>query len=535
MKIKKHIHLLQAVVVGAVLFMAVVAFVSHYAGNYYLKRVEASSHQLEAITSVAMHGNDYSEQIAELLLVGESQRGDYRRAAADLEKAFAHLEKSTRNEHHFLADAGQPSDVDHELYRIARMRQLYAEMDKVVKELVVLLNAGRFDDAVRLFVHDIENRLDAEFEHLLRAAVLDEKHEVQQAEQQAHALWSRLAWTIALTALLALAAGLVTTHKLSRAVLPPVHRLIGGTEAIRRGDLDTRIDGAGENELALLAQNFNRMAEQLEQQHRLVQSAQADLSEQVNHRTRELASANHRLSELDRVRMQFFADISHELRTPLTALRGEAEITLRRPPDSTEIYQDVLRRIVSLACDISRQVDDLLFIARNEAETQHFELDRVCVQDLIGHIESEGMALGRSKHIGLEVGIPLQPVWILADMHRLTRALMIVVDNAIKYSPAGSTVWVQVQADADRATIVIRDQGFGIQREDLLRVFERSYRGATPVGTGLGIGLSIAKRLVEKHGGSIEVASEPDRYTEVRISIPCAKEALDAQNSAGRR
>jgi signal transduction histidine kinase len=534
MKIKSHILLLQTVVVGTVLMMAGVAFTSQHYGNLFRKRVEASNHQLAAISSVALHANDFSEQIAELLLVGGSQKSDYKRAATDLEKAFVRLEHSTLDERHFLLGADQPGGVQHELYRLARMRELYAEMDKVVQSLVALRESGRFDDAVALYVHDIENRLDDEFEHLLRAAVLDEQNEVQHAERQADVLWMRLSWAIAVVSLLTLAICLVTTYRVSRALLRPVHRLIGGTEAIRSGDLGARIDELRDDELGMLAKNFNRMAEQLEHQRDLVQHAQVDLEFQVADRTRKLADANHRLSELDRVRVQFFADISHELRTPLTALRGEAEITLRRPPDSTEIYRDVLNRILNLACDIGRQVDDLLFIARNETETLHFELARVCLQDIVGQIRTEGAALGRSKQITLGVRVPEQPIYILADRQRLTRALMIVVDNAVKYSSSRRVVGLQVEADNDVARVVVCDQGYGIQADDLPNVFDRSYRGRSGVGAGLGIGLAIAKRTFEKHGAEIEIVSEAGQYTEVRISIPRLKEDRGGEDSAGR-
>lgn len=525
---------MQSVVIGTVLLMAGVAFIPHHYSSYYLNRVKWSNHQLEAITSVSLYANDYSEQIAELLLIGESEKSRYQRARADLDAAFDRLEGTTLGENAFLVGAGQPSDVNIERQRLNRMRQIHSEMDDAVKALVSLRSAGRFDDAVQLFHRDIENRLDAELAHLLRVAVQDEQEELKLAENQADVMWTRLIWVIALATLLALAISLLTAYTLSTTLLHPVYRLIAAAEAIRGGDLSARINFHNASELGLLASEFNRMGEQLEEHRNLVQDAQANLERQVADRTRELAKANHRLSGIDRARMEFLADISHELRTPLTALRGEAEVTLRWPPESVEGFQEVLSRIANLTRDMTRLVDDLLFLARNETQAMRFVVDRVRLQDIVSNVEREASVLGHGKQIALEVDVPQRSIWILADTHRLIQALIIVVDNAIKYSPSGRPVRLCIEADDDMATIIIRDQGQGISEEDLPHVFDRSFRGQSNSGSGLGIGLTIAKQLIEKHCGEIEILSAPGHYTEVRIRIPCAEEMQDAESAAGR-
>ncbi|MEX2122970.1 MAG: ATP-binding protein [Woeseia sp.] len=520
MKIRQRIYFLQFVIAGTVLLMATIAVVSIRFGGFYMQRVEWANRQLEAITSVTLHANRFSEQIAELLLIGEAERSDYESARSDLEIEFDRLEKITLREHDFLTNEGQPSDSKDELYRLERMRELQREMDAAVDNLVSLRNAGRGDEAIQLFRSDIENRLDAEFEHLLRSAVLDEQEEVELAEHEAAALWSRLLQIIAVATLAALAICLTTANRLARALLRPVSALIEGTGAISRGELNHRLDKSGDDELGVLANGFNRMAEQLESQRQLVLGAQTDLEHQVADRTWELADANERLSALDRLRVQFLADISHELRTPLTALRGEAEITLRRPPDSASDYRDVLHRIVGLAKDMSRLVEDLLLLARSENDTLRFELGRVALQAVIDKVSREGSALSRGKGIELEIVSPGEPIWIAADAQRLSQALMIVIDNAIKYSPPGSKVKMRVESHDDDASVVIRDQGQGIHADDLPHVFDRFYRGGAHDGSGLGIGLAIAKSLIEKHGGDISVTSESGSFTEVGIRIP---------------
>jgi len=516
MKLKTRIYLLQLVIGVVVLLMAAVAYVSIRSTDFYLKRIQWANHQLAAITTVTVHANRFSEQIAELLLIGEAEREDYLSATRDLEAGFVKLEEMTRGELTFLAASGEPGDPGHEMYRVQRMRALYAEIDRSVTRLMALRGQGRIDDAVTLF-----RRLDAEFEHLLRAAMLDEQEEVEQAEREAEALWKRLALIIPLATLAALAICLATAHRLARALIRPVTQLIVGTEAIRDGELGHRIEYRGDDELGVLAQGFNQMGEQLEVQHALVRGAQSNLEHQIADRTGELAAANQRLTALDRLRVQFLADISHELRTPLTALRGEAEITLRHAPKPETAYRDALERIVVLVRDMSRLVDDLLFLARSETDTLRFELRRLALRDLVAKVVLEGNTLGHSKGIEVQTECPDQPIWVTADAQRLKQALMIVVDNAIKYSPPGRTVNIGVTLPDQFAEITIRDQGRGIHAEELPHVFDRFYRSSRLGGPpGSGLGLAIAKWLIEKHGGEIALTSEVNRFTKVRIRIP---------------
>lgn len=519
MRVKTRIHLLQFVIAAIVLLMAVVSYVSILTTDRHLKRVQWANHKLEAITSVNVQANRFSEQIAELLLIGEPERVDYVNASRDLEKGFARLEQITRDEAAYVVEDGEDAESSDEMYRLQRMRQLYTEIDHSVARLIVMRNEGRIEEAIQLFRNDIENRLDAEFEHLLRVAVLDDREEVMEADREAKALWWLLAWIVALATLAALAICLATGNRLSRALIRPVAQLIAGTDAIRRGELDHRIDYRGNDELGALAQGFNQMGAQLEEQRDQVRDAQSNLERQVADRTGALAAANERLSALDHLRAQFLADISHELRTPLTVLRGEAEITLRHAPKPEAEYREALERIVMLARDMSRLVDDLLFLARSETDTLRFELRPLALQDLLAKVKHEGQTLGRGKGIDVQIDCPDEPIWVAADAQRLKQALLIVLDNAIKYSPRGRAVDLRVLLVERFVEIAIRNGGHGIRAEEVPHVFDRFYRGQTSGGDGLGLGLAIAKWLLEKQGGDIALNSEADSFTEVRIRI----------------
>ena len=351
MSIRARVHLFQVIVGVSVLMMAAVVYVTLRSTEYYLRRVQWASHQLEAITSLKVNANRFSEQIAELLLIGEAERSDFESARSELEAGFARLEGITKGEGEFLAGTDEEKSELEEIHRIERMRALYGEINQAVSQVVALRDQGRQDEAILMFRSEIENLLDAEFENLLTAAELDEKEEVHWVERRADALWRQLAVMTASAALVAVALCVASGFLFARSLTRPITLLTQGTEAISRGQLEHRIPYESSDELGILARRFNEMAALQEEQRALLLHARSDLERQVDQRTRELAAANKRLTDLDRLRVQFLADISHELRTPLTALRGEAEVTLRHGYKEEAIYRDTLERIVSQASE----------------------------------------------------------------------------------------------------------------------------------------------------------------------------------------
>lgn len=536
MSIAWRVRLLQAITGLAVLSMAAVVFFTLRSTDHYLKRVEWTNHELAAITALKVNANRFSEQIAEFLLVGEPERPDFESARVELEAGFEKLEAVIKGEAAFLGlDGERDSDLDG-LHRLERMRALYREISRAVAHVFQLREEGRQGEAVSVFRRDIENRLDAEFDSLLTAAILDEEEEVHRIERRAGELWHRLALVTAAVTLAAVAAGSVSGLLLERSLRRPISLLEEGTEAVAQGRLDHRIDYAGRDELGTLARRFNAMAATQEGQRRLLLGARSDLERQVAERTAELAAANRRLTDLNRLRVRFLADISHELRTPLTVLRGEAEISLRHGPKPEAVYRDSLERIVSQASDMARLVEDLLFISRSETDTLRFEMRPTVLQDLVAEAVREVDVLRRRNRMAVEVRCPSRPIRVEADPQRLRQAVTILLDNAVKYSPAGRTLTVEVSAADGHGEVAVRNEGDGIPAEELPHVFDRFYRGRAPRASsqqGSGLGLAIAKWLVEKHGGEIAASSEEGRFTEVRLRIATAEVAWDGQNPDG--
>ncbi len=525
MSLRARILVLLAIVAAAVFAMTGMVYLTIRGTDFYRQRVGLAHQQLAAMVELAKTANQYSEQITEVLLLGEREWPDFVAARADVETAFGVLERATRAEVGFLegrrpAEAEQESD---EFEQIALLRRLFGEIDRSVEHLVLLQDSGRRADALIVYREAIEKRLDAEFEQLLSAAVAGEHTEVDEAQAAAARLADRLTLALVLTAAMRLTVSIGAVFLMNRSLSGSIGRLMQGAAAIGEGHLAHRIAVAGNDELAVLSRRFNEMAAQIEDQRQRLVLVQRDLESQVQGRTGELQSANERLRHLDQSRVQFLADISHELRTPLTILRGEAEVSLRGAARSEPEYREALEQIVAQAAQMSALVDDLLFLARSEAGTIRFETRPVVLQEVLAAAMAAGQALTGSNRITLEKDWAEAPIRVQADPERLRQALVILVDNAIKYSDNADTVRVQARNDAGMAVVSVIDHGPGIPGEDLPYVFERFYRGEDGrcgERGGSGLGLSIARWIVEKHGGGISVVSEPDRRTEFRLRLP---------------
>jgi two-component system, OmpR family, sensor kinase len=268
------------------------------------------------------------------------------------------------------------------------------------------------------------------------------------------------------------------------------------------------------------------MAADLESQREALLEQQATLELSVSERTAQLEDANRRLRDLDRLRVLFLAEISHELRTPLTVLRGEAEVTLRSRNPSAAEWKETLQSIVEQAEGMSGLIDDLLFLTRAEADAIRFDIESILLQNVVEEALSEGRVLARSNGVGLRDVLPADPVIVKGDRQRLKQTMLIAIENAVKYSENGTAVEITLMAEAGDALLTVRNRGDGIPPDDLPYVFDRFYRGrrqSAKSNAGSGLGLSIAKWIVEKHAGTIAVASDPEGITELIIGLPLAE------------
>jgi signal transduction histidine kinase len=234
-----------------------------------------------------------------------------------------------------------------------------------------------------------------------------------------------------------------------------------------------------------------------------------------------LAEQNERLVEADRLKDEFVALISHDLRTPLTSILGYLELTLE-DEELTSSQRGYLEVVERNAQRLIRLVSDLLFVARLEAgqlELHESELDLAAVAQQSVHEAEPLAAVG-----GVTLRCETEPVpGVAADRGRMFQLLDNLVSNAIKFTPSGGEVSVRVQAADGAVRLEVADTGIGIPAEEQHRLFERFYRASTAADQqvqGTGLGLYIARAIVEAHGGEITFESEAGQGTAFRIEIP---------------
>ena len=220
---------------------------------------------------------------------------------------------------------------------------------------------------------------------------------------------------------------------------------------------------------------------------------------------------------------RFMADAAHELRTPIAVLRGQAEVALQREREPPE-YAEALHRIELEAERLGATVEDLLTLARADAGERPIARERVFLDDLALDAATAARTLAQRRGVELEVGTFEEAV-VLGDPALVHQLLMIVLDNAVKFTPQGGRVKLSAAAPGGQAEVVVEDTGIGISSDQLPHIFERFYRGDPARGRGdgaqgAGLGLAIARWIADAHGAQLEVTSEPSRGTRVAIRFP---------------
>jgi two-component system sensor histidine kinase BaeS len=298
---------------------------------------------------------------------------------------------------------------------------------------------------------------------------------------------------------------LLATALVGAALFLPFRRRLRALEhaaaRIGAGERDVHADQSGRDEIAGLAAAFNRMSAEL--------SARAEA-----------------LQASDRVRRQMLADISHELRTPLTSMRGYLD-TLALPDvpiddDTRARYLETARRE---AARLERIVSDLLDLARYEGGASLLELRLFAIERVFEHVMRRHEQDASVAGVSLNMHVAAHADQVLGDPGRIEQVIGNLVANALRHTPAGGTIRLEAALDNGGYRIVVEDSGTGIDPEHLPHVFDRFYkadhaRAANTAGSGLG--LSIAKAIVEQHHGRIAVESRPGR-TAFTIRLPRAE------------
>ena len=285
------------------------------------------------------------------------------------------------------------------------------------------------------------------------------------------------------------AAGFLLLSLVSRRVLAPVRVLGSVAQRLGQGDLSGRVSLAGRDEVAQLGRTFNSMAEGLER--------------------------------AEQQRRNLMADVAHELRTPLSNIQGYIEALrdgLLTPDSSTldTIYAEIKQ--------LGRLVEDLRLLALAEAGTLHLVLEPDSLEELLRRSVKAFRLRADAKDVAISIAVPSGFPLVPMDRTRIAQVVGNLLENAVFHTPQGGRVAVSAETPgAGVARFTVSDTGKGIPPEDLDQVFERFYR-ADPSRSratgGIGLGLTIARRLVEAHGGTIHVESTPGEGSSLVVDLP---------------
>lgn len=233
------------------------------------------------------------------------------------------------------------------------------------------------------------------------------------------------------------------------------------------------------------------------------------------------------LQELDQMKAEFLANISHELRTPLTSIREGTQLLLDQVPGPlTPEQRQTLGILLDSSQRLSQLIASLLDLSKMEANMMAYNFAPTMLTQLVQQTIDKVQFWADRKHLQLLIDNHLPPDHMIQmDGTRIEQALENLLSNALKFSPNGSQITVALGFDlkTHMTSIAVKDEGPGIPPEDLPRIFERFYQGKTPEGEarfGSGIGLALAKKVVEAHHGTIWIDSEPGKGTTVHILLP---------------
>ncbi len=295
---------------------------------------------------------------------------------------------------------------------------------------------------------------------------------------------------------LALLVSLLAAFFLARSISHPVSRLAEATVAMAKGDYSRRVDVQGQDELAALSQQFNQMAADIGRAHD--------------------------------VQRDFIANVSHDLKTPLTSIQGFSQAMLDGTIKDAAAYHQAAGTINAESQRMTRLVTELLTLANLESGLVSLELHPVDLRDIIGKLILAMQPQANQAQIDLSARRGAYPAPLLADVDKLQQAFGNIVDNAIKHTPRGGKVTLDLSNIPGGVLFKVTDTGEGIPAADLPRVMERFYQidksrapNANPDDRrGIGIGLAIARQIINAHRGGITIESTVGTGTTVLVSLP---------------
>jgi signal transduction histidine kinase len=490
-----------------------------------LRAFDLAHRAFQAHLSLSNHTYQLFKQFGDAMTIGDRDQGAgerellllIRKDISDIRGIIAAEIRLTGE------DAG--GDLEH-------LARIEAKINKLLDEYQSVLGLGyplELSEEWGRLSRILDQRVDKDFALLIDEALQRQRIELAEAQALSEArieFSQRL--SIAVSAIGAFAA-LVVLGWLVRGFTRPVNQLIDGAGSLARGETGHRIHLLSGGELGEIATALNRMADEIDARQKGLEESNEALEQAVATRTAELERLVAGVKDAEEGRKRLLADVSHELRTPLTIIRGEAEIALRGVEKSAGDYREALTRCRDAAIHTGRLVDDLLFIARHESRETRLSLAPTDLRVLVPEVMVGCQSLW--GHAGVSARFQSELEWAPArvDPGRLRQVLTILLDNAKRYG--GGRVDVSLAASDGEYSIVVSNDGPGLNAQECEKVFGRFYRGSNAVeryGAGVGLGLPVAKAIVEAHNGRISLDSRPGEGVTVSVVLPAENVEMKA-------
>ncbi|NSX55661.1 sensor histidine kinase [Parasulfitobacter algicola] len=490
MHVLTKLRILVSLMVLTLLCSVTLAVWSINQANRHIQRIDLAHTVYQNYLSLYAHTYELFKQYGDDLLIGTDTN------------LIDHQVTEIRTD---IADIRQAIGAEIDLVGSEEIEELQAlnTIEVRLNRLIFVLSEMSESDAPQSWMQlsqVLDAEIDMNFQELIDAALEEESKELIETRAEVAQQLFFYRSLAGIFALIAIVITIATVVLLSNALSRPLARLMSGARKIGEGDYTHRIESTGQDEIAEVAHGINTLAERVQRTTSDLSNQNVQLEKAVKQRTLQLEQLLKEAQEADSLRRSMLSDVSHELRTPLTIIQGEADVALRGAEKTKDEYRDALTRARNAAVHTTRIVDDLLFIARTQAGQPKLKREQVNLLDLVADTLSTF-----GPNVTFET--VLQKAETSLDPVRLRQCLLVLLQNATNYG--GDQVICRLDDSPDGYCITIEDDGPGMTEIEKKQAFERYFRGSNAskayVG-GMGLGLPLAKSIIEAHGGQIRLS-----------------------------
>lgn len=519
------------VLLAIILLQSAIAFWAHQNSEFHTERNRVANQMLSEFVSLRADKQRLKVWLAEYLITEDANTTFRDALFVRMQQQLTQLDQLAIRDQLL---SSYEADLQHTMQQVKVISLLQSNLQTLehalrTREIALYQNDT---ERWRVLISLFDKFQDTDLAELLQQAIALQKQRVNSTEQEALTAVKQVKLTIALMSLAGLVFAIFIGYHLSKALSRPLQQLLHGTKQLQQGHFDHRIAETGPAEFAELARQFNLMSGYIANFAEKEKQSQYAAEQLVQDRTAQLQQALAQLHQAEYRQKQLLADISHELRTPATSIQGEAEISLRGQDKTSSEYKEAFSRILAATQQLSRRIDDLLLLARGEDKLLQVQLQPQPLAVFMQHIRD-------TLRQQLEPTFKLQwlshsqiadEYWLLIDGEKFASVLRIITENTKHYAKHTDVVTLAVKVEDAALTLELRDLGIGISAEDELRLFERHYRSNAARQTrpdGLGIGLCIAKAIMEAHDGAITLSANQPTGTRVTLTLPLFSGVID--------